>query len=100
MLATFIGHDGSMGLKHGKVYEIEVAHNVYEPHLVRVIWQSQNRLYRFFNNLITPYPYHCHSCSYTNMRRVKENWALSYEDWYTAFLWITDGEGDHNGSRH
>lgn len=99
MLATFIGHDGSMGLKHGKVYEIEVAHNVYEPRLVRVIWQSQNRLYRFFNNLITPYHYHFHSCSYTNMRRVKENWALSYQDWHTAFLWITDGEGDHNDSQ-
>ena len=90
MLATFIGHDGSMGLKHGKVYDIEVVHNVYDPQLVRVIWQSQNRLYRFFYNLIMPYHYHCNSCSYTNMESVKENWALSYEDWYTAFLWITD----------
>lgn len=96
MLATFIGHDGSMGLKHGKVYDIEVVHNVYEPRLVRVIWQSPNRLYRFFSNLTKPS--HYHACSYTNMKRVKENWALSYEDWYTAFLWITDGEGEHNDS--
>lgn len=94
MLATFIGHDGSMGLKHGKVYDIEIVHNVYEPSLVRVIWQSKNRLYRFFYNLIIPYHYHWHSCSYTNMRSVKENWALSYEDWYTAFLFITDEEGE------
>lgn len=90
MLATFIGHDGSMGLKHGKVYEIQVVRIEWstgnDVDMFSVIWQSPNRLYRFFYDLVKLC--HHHSCTYTNMRKVKENWDLSHEDWYTAFLWV------------
>lgn len=67
MFARFIGEDGSMGLKHGNVYEILL----YDFKGMAVVsWRCGK-----ISNLGIPL-YYKKSCPYSDFKKLAENWEI------------------------
>lgn len=60
MRATFIGQDGSMGLVHGREYDIQI---FLDGKYIYVRWGVFGLKY----------------CPYSNLKRLQENWKLATE---------------------
>lgn len=70
MKARFIGEDGSMGLKHGNVYEIVLYDIGGQP----IVSWTYTKMSKFGMPL-----YYKKSCPYSDFKKLAENWETVEE---------------------